>query len=225
MTGTTPKTRTALVAGATGAVGRALLDLLLKDPVYERVVVVARRPTERRHDKLDWRVVDFDALERSLVGLKADDVFSALGTTMKQAGSKQAFRKVDFEYVVALARAGRAAGAHCFVLNSSVGADAKASSFYLQVKGEAEAAVGALDYASASWVRPSLLLAERSERRWGEEAAAAVLPALSGLLRGSLQRYRAVPTHTVAQVMLGLAHARRPGNRSVEHADFDAFAD
>jgi len=217
--------RTALLAGATGAVGRALLELLLQDPGYGRVVVLARRPTERQHDKLDWRVIDFDQLEEGVAGIEVHDVFCTLGTTMKQAGSKQAFRNVDFDYVLALARAGRAVGAQCFVLNSSVGADPKGSSFYLRVKGEAEVAVGALGYASVSWVRPSLLLAERKERRWGEEAAAAVLPALSGLLRGGLTRYRPVPAQTVARVMVGAAHAHRPGAHAVEWADFDSLAD
>lgn len=216
----------ALVAGATGAVGRPLVKRLLQDPRYTRVTVAARRPAaELEGPGLDWRVVDFDALEAELEGVQADHVFCALGTTMKQAGSREAFRKVDFDYVVALARAGRTAGADRFALNSSVGADPRAPSFYLKVKGEAEDAVCALGYTSVALVRPSLLLAEREDRRLGEEAAALVLPAVGGLLRGALRRYRAIEVEKVACALIGAALEGTPGRSTMEYDDIVRLAD
>lgn len=214
-----PQVRTALLGGATGAVGRALLPKLLDDPRYGRVVVVARRPAPEglTSPKLDWRVVDFDALEDALTDLRFDDVYCTLGTTMKRAGSKDAFRKVDFDYVCALGRGGRAGGARRFVLNSSVGADPRASSFYLRTKGEVEDAVCQMGFDFVALVRPSLLLTDRDERRWGEEAAAAILPAIGGLMRGKLERYRAIPTETVASAMVGAAFTEAQGRHQYEY--------
>lgn len=224
---TPERLRTALVAGATGAVGRSLLPMLLSEPRYLRVVVVARRPPDftPETNKLDWRVVDFDDLEASLAGLRFDDVYCTLGTTMKRAGSKEAFRKVDFDYVCAVGRHGRAAGATRFLLNSSVGADPRAASFYLRTKGEVEDAICRMGFDSVALVRPSLLLAERDERRWGEEAAARVLPALGGLMRGKLERYRAVSTEVVAAAMLGAAFEPARGRNSYEYERIVALAE
>jgi uncharacterized protein YbjT (DUF2867 family) len=214
--------RVALVAGATGAVGQALLPILAADPAYREIVVLARRPRADLPSKVSWRVVDFERLEDTPLP-KVDDVFCALGTTMKQAGSEAAFRKVDFEYVVAVGRAGRAAGATRFVLNSSVGADPQSRSFYLRVKGEAEAALAGLGYATLALVRPSLLVAERSERRPGEAAAMKLAPLFNPLLVGPLGRYKAVDVATVARAMRGAARVIS-GRRVIEHGEILGLA-
>lgn len=210
--------RVALVTGATGAVGQALWPLLAASGRYRQVVVLARRPQEDLPANVEWRAIDFERLADEPLPA-VDDAFCALGTTMKRAGSREAFRKVDFEYVLATGRAARAAGATRFVLNSSVGADPGTRNFYLKVKGEAEAALAELGFTTLALVRPSLLLAERDDRRPGEEVAAALAPLFNPLLRGGLSRYKAVDVETVARAMLGAAHELPAGRHVLEHAD------
>ena len=171
-----------------------------------------------------WRVIDFDALEGSVTDLEVDDVFCTLGTTMKQAGSKDAFRKVDHDYVLALARAGLAAGGRKFVLNSSVGADPRASSFYLRVKGEVEAAVRALGYETFVTAQPSLLLSDRAESRPGERIGVALAPALNPLMLGPLKRYKAIDVDTVAAALVGAALELGAGQHALEYEDLVRLA-
>ncbi len=133
--------RKALLAGATGLIGGHVLDLLLADPAYGEVIALVRRPLDVEHDKLTGLVVDFDRLDEMPDPPAADDVFCCLGSTMKKAGSKAAFRKVDHDYVVATARLGLAGGARRFLLVSAVGAGASSRNFYSRVKGEAEDSV------------------------------------------------------------------------------------
>ena len=136
-----PAVRTALVAGATGAVGKLLLERLLADARYGRVKVLTRRPLAQNHPKLE--ALTLDDTGPALLGAKlaADDVFCCLGTTLKKAGSKAAFERVDYHLVLELARAARAQGAEQFLVVSSVGASLKAGSFYLRVKARMEQAV------------------------------------------------------------------------------------
>src|SRR5207245_3672713 len=138
--------RTALVAGATGLVGTHVLALLLADAHWSRVVTVGRRTTAQQHGKLEQRVLDLGAIETANNLPHVDDVFCCLGTTIKQAGSQQAFRLVDHTFVVGLARAGLRAGATQFLLVTAIGADPKSSVFYSRVKGETEAAIRKLSY-------------------------------------------------------------------------------
>ncbi len=204
----TDSARTALIAGATGAVGSALLKQLLQHPAYTQVIALSRRELPSA-PKLNTLILDFDALETALPGALAgatpDDVYCTLGTTMKRAGSKEAFRRVDHDYVLQLAQAGRSAGAARFMLNSSVGAAQKTSSFYLRVKGEVEAAVSALDYSAVHIFRPSILLAKRDDSRPGEAIAQKLSGLYNPLLRGGLRKYRAISVEEVARAMLHAA--------------------
>src|SRR2546422_227594 len=131
--------RTALLAGATGLVGGHVLRLLLADESYQKITVLSRRGLPVTSPKLQQRLIDFDHLA-DLDVPRVDDVFCCLGTTIKKAGSQEAFRKVDFGYVEALARIAARAGAKQFLLVSAIGADAKSRVFYSRVKGETEAA-------------------------------------------------------------------------------------
>jgi uncharacterized protein YbjT (DUF2867 family) len=150
--------RRALLAGATGLVGRALLPSLLRE--YTAVDVLARRPVDLGNDaKLRLHVVDFARLPQLP---EIDDVYVALGTTIKVAGSQAAFRAVDLDAVVAAARAGREAGATRLAVVSALGADTTSSVFYNRVKGEMQAAIGALGYATVTIAQPSLLLGDRA---------------------------------------------------------------
>ncbi len=133
--------RTALVAGATGLVGSQVLELLLADAHWSRVVSVGRRSSSRQHDKLDQRVLDLGKLETVSDLPRVDDVFCCLGTTIRQAGSQPGFRLVDHAFVLGLARAGVRAGATQFLLVSAIGADPESRVFYSRVKGETEAAI------------------------------------------------------------------------------------
>lgn len=207
---------TALLLGATGLVGGHVLDLLLDDPAYGRVVVFGRRAVERRHAKLEQHVGDLERLEEHAGLFAVDDVFCCLGTTLRAAGSRGAFRRVDHDYVAAAARAAAAAGARRFLVVSAGAASPGSRIFYNRVKGEAEAAVLAQPIGGVVILRPSLLLGERAQRRPAEALAQRVLPALRWMLIGPLRRYRAVHARTVARAMVRLAREGPKGVRVVE---------
>jgi uncharacterized protein YbjT (DUF2867 family) len=197
--------KTALLAGATGLIGSALLPLLLASDRYAKVIVVGRRPVATQHPKLTQVVVDLGAIETERLRLIADDVFCCLGTTIKQAGSREAFYKVDFLYVVQLAALTAANFAAQFLVVSSLGADVNSRFYYSRVKGEMEEAVGQTPFRAIHVFRPSLLLGDRAQPRLGERLGAVVLALARPLLRGGWRKYRPVAATTVAQAMLRAA--------------------
>jgi uncharacterized protein YbjT (DUF2867 family) len=209
--------RTALLAGATGLVGSHMLKLLLADKHWDRVVSVGRRTTPERHDKLEQRVVDLGAVEALADLAHADDVFCCLGTTIKQAGSQDAFRRVDHDFVVGVARAGLRARATQFLLVSAIGADPASRVFYSRVKGETEADVRKLPYRAIQIFRPSLLLGERSDFRLGERVARVVAPLMALVLFGPLRRYRPIQAADVARAMVNIAHEAPRGPNVFEY--------
>ena len=209
--------RTALVAGATGLIGNHVLQFLLADDTWGRVVTVGRRITPHRHNKLEQWVLDLGKLDTVSDLPHGDDVFCCLGTTIKQAGSQQAFRQVDHGFVVGLGRAGLRAGASQFLLVSAIGADPGSRVFYSRVKGETEAAIGRLHYRSTQIFRPSLLLGERREFRLGERIAMVTAPVLSVALIGRLRRYRPIKAETVARAMANLAREAPLGPNIFEY--------
>lgn len=197
--------KTALLAGATGLIGSQLLPLLLASERYAKVIVVGRKSVPMLHPKLVQVVTDLDQLEEARFKLIADDVFCCLGTTMRQAGSKEVFFKVDFLYVVQLAAVTASNFAAQFMVVSSMGADAESRIYYSRVKGEMEAAVQQTPFRAIHIFRPSLLLGERARPRLGERLGAVVLRVLRPLLRGPLLKYRPVTGATVAAAMLRAA--------------------
>lgn len=196
------KTRNALIAGATGLVGGHCLRLLLESDRYSQVISIGRRELPLIHPKLDQQIIDFDKLETYARELAADDIFCCLGTTIKKAGSKDAFYKVDYTYVTELARITAAKGATQFLVVSAMGADAGAFIFYNQVKGKMEQFVKQQDFESVLIFQPSLLLGEREEERTGEEVAAKVMKPLSSLMIGPLKKYKPIEAETVANAMV-----------------------
>jgi uncharacterized protein YbjT (DUF2867 family) len=212
--------RTAVVAGATGLVGGELVRALAEDPSYERVIALARRPLAPA-PKLETLVVDFDHLDRT--PFTAADAFCALGTTIKKAGSKEAFRKVDFDYALAFARAAKAS-CQSFGLVSALGANAKSSIFYNQVKGELEDAIAALGFATFAAVRPSFLEGDRGERRIGEKIGTGFASVVGALPFGATRRLKPVPARLVARALIALARERAPGTRVVESESIPAVA-
>ena len=211
-------TRTALLLGATGLVGGHCLDLLLADAVYDAVVTLGRRPLGRSHPKLTHHVVDFDRLADAASLIEARDVFCCLGTTMKKAGSKEAFRKVDFDYPVAAARIAAANGAEQYLLVSALGAGTRSRFFYNRVKGEVEEAIGAFPFDGVYVLRPSLITGDREEARAAEQVSEWVLKALSFVLRGPLRKYRPIEARTIARAMVAMAK-RQPGGVQVIESD------
>lgn len=209
--------RTALLAGATGLVGGHVLEFLLAADRWSHVVTVGRRSVALSHEKLEQRILDLGAIE-ALSGLPhAEDVFCCLGTTIRQAGSQQAFRRVDHDFVVGLARAGIRGGATQLLLVSAVDADTESRIFYSRVKGEAEMAVRKLPYRAIQIFRPSLLLGKRAAFRFGERVAMLVAPVLPFFLPGRLRRYRPISASSVARAMVNVARAAPHGTNVYEY--------
>lgn len=197
--------RTALVAGATGLVGRQVVARLLRDPAYTQVRVITRRPPSIDDPRLKTVISDFSNLAELGSALAADDIYCCLGTTLRRAGSKAAFADVDERMVVDLARATAAAGAQQFLVVSAIGANPHALAFYSRVKGRMESAVSALGFAAVHIFQPSLLLGERSEHRAGEALAQKLAPLLRRITRGPLRRYQPIAADAVAEAMLRIA--------------------
>ncbi len=206
----------ALLLGATGLVGGNVLDLLLDDPAYGRVVVLGRRPVDREHPRLAQHVADLGRVDDHAAHFAVDDVFCCLGTTIRKAGSQEAFRRVDHDYVVDAARVAAGAGARRYLLVTAAGAGRGSRFFYSRVKGDAEEGVRAQPFEGVVILRPSLILGPRAERRPSEALAQRVAPALAPLLVGPLRRYRAVEARAVARAMVRLAKERPRGVRVVE---------
>jgi uncharacterized protein YbjT (DUF2867 family) len=186
----------AIVAGATGLVGQEIVRQLTAQPAWREVRALVRRglPPELSGPTIVPISVDYERLERSPPWAAAHHVFCALGTTRSQAGSAAAFRRVDLEYPLALARVTLAQGARHFLLVSSLGASSASRILYSCVKGEVEAAIAALGFRSATIARPSLLLGRRSEPRFGEQVGR-VLDLLAP------PRWRPVPAERVASAL------------------------
>lgn len=203
--------RSALIVGATGAVGSQVLERLLAHPGYAQVTALVRRPLAQPHAKLRVRVANFDALETCADLLSVDDVYCCLGTTLKRAGSKAEFERIDHDYMVHLATLAARAGARQLLLVSAIGADPDSAFFYNRVKGRTERDVRALPFDAIHIFQPSLLLGPRIERRPGEAMAGAVMPLINPLMAGPLAKYRAVAVTEVAQRMVDVATADTGG--------------
>lgn len=200
--------KTALIFGATGLVGNFCLQYLLDSKAYSTVKVLTRRPVEVStafKDKLVTIITDFTNLGAIENQLAADDVFCAIGTTIGKAGSQSAFKKIDFEYPVEIAKITKAKGAKKFILVSSLGADASSSVFYTKVKGETEAELAKIGFDSLVILRPSILLGNRNEMRIGEAIGQLFAKGFSFLFAGPLAMYKGIPGQTVAKAMVNLA--------------------
>jgi uncharacterized protein YbjT (DUF2867 family) len=204
-------TRTALVAGASGLVGGHVLHLLLEDKSYERVTTIGRRELPLSNKKLAQRTVDFDQLSGLADFPRVHDVFCCLGTTMRQARSQEAFRKVDCTYVLELARLAVRHRAAQFLLVTALGADARSRIFYDRVKGEAEEGVKRLQFDGIHIFRPSFLIGKRAAGRPVEQLAGLVSPLVSWVLVGRLRRYRPIRAEAVARAMVRVAREAARG--------------
>ncbi len=193
----------ALITGASGLIGKELTDLLLQSGEYQEILILVRKPLNIRHPKLTQIIYNFDHPDNSVI--QADDIYCTLGSTIKKAGSKEAFRKIDFEYPLQIAQAALQNGARQLLIVTALGSDPKSMIFYNRVKGEVEKALEKLDYGSLHIFRPSLLTGNRTEKRAGENFAKILAKIVDPLLMGPLQKYRSIQGKQVAKAMIKVA--------------------
>ena len=196
-----------LLVGATGLVGRHVLEVALADARVDQVIVLARRPLSP-HPKMRALEVYFDHLPDTADWWHADAVICTLGTTMRAAGSQAAFRRVDHDYPLAVARLAHRHGTPAYVLNSALGADAGSRIFYNRVKGEVEQALAGVGFDSLTYVRPGLIGGSRDEFRFGERLFVFALSAVAPVLPA---KWRVNPAPRIARALLDAAIDARAG--------------
>lgn len=199
------------VIGATGLVGKQLVQQLLDDDRYEKVRIFVRRETGLKHPKLEQLVVDFGKTETWEKKLTGDVLFSALGTTLKQAGSKEKQWEIDFTFNLSFAQKANENGIENYVLVSSVGANAHSSIFYTKMKGELDEAVSKIGFRNLVILRPASLTGPRENRRMAEEIS---IPILNLLTRFVMKNYRPISDETVARAMIN-ATLRKTGGKTI----------
>jgi uncharacterized protein YbjT (DUF2867 family) len=216
----TPTNKTALIIGATGLIGNLLTHQLVDSPIYEKVKVLVRKSLPWQHPRLQEIQFDFDH-PNGLV-TQADDIFCCLGTTIKKAGSQEAFKKVDYQYPLDIARLGLANGATQFAIVTSMGADSTSTFFYNRVKGDVERDLAALNYPSLLIFRPSLLMGSRRQEdsRLAERVAERVMGLLNPLIP---DKYKGIQASKVANAMLTTAQQGLTGRHVFESDDLQKF--
>ena len=202
---------TANVIGATGLVGKQLVQQLLNDERFDKVRIFVRRETGLSHPKLEQLIVDFGKTETWKSLLIGDVLFSALGTTLKQAGSKEKQYEIDFTFNQNFAQKAKENGIKNYVLVSSVGANSKSGIFYTRMKGELDEAVAKLDFQNLVILRPASLTGNRENRRVAEEIS---VPVLNFLTRFVMKNYRPISDETVAKAMINAA-LRKTGDKKI----------
>lgn len=203
---------TLLLVGSTGLVGRHLLQLALDDPRVGHITALVRRPLPA-HPKLQVEIVDFDALPQHADWWAADAVICTLGTTIRTAGSQQAFTRVDHDYPLQVARLAHAHGTPCYVLNSALGADQESRLFYSRIKGQTERDLAAVGFRSLTLIRPGVIGGQRDEFRPGERLLVTVLGVLGRMLP---RRWRVNPAPRIAAALLEAAILQQPGIHRLE---------
>ena len=203
--------KTALLFGASGLVGGHCLNYLLASPAYKKVKIFGRKELDFDNEKLEQYVVDFENIDRYRDLIKGDDIYCCLGTTIKKAGSKEVFRKVDYTFTFQIAKIAESQSVNQFLLVSAVGADPDSIFFYNRIKGELEEAVKQMRFWSTHIFQPSLLLGERNENRWGEELAGRLAKGFDFLTGGLLSKYSPVEAEVVAKAMVVAAQGFESG--------------
>lgn len=211
--------KTALIAGGSGLIGSQILQLLLENPRYEKVIALTRVELPA-HPKLVQIIGDLKRIKGEVNPFSADDVFCCLGTTMAKAGTKEKFREVDFDYPLMIAQATHSMDAKQYLLVSALGASKKSSVYYNQVKGEIEEAISAIGFKTVHIFRPSLLLGPRAEQRSAEDAAKFFYKYFGFLIP---QKYKAIESAKVAKAMIHFASLDKSGNFIHESTDLQQF--
>lgn len=210
----------ALILGATGLVGSHLLNQLLAHSEYDTIRILVRKSTGITHSKLEEHIIDFNQFQDYTLLFEVNEVFCCLGTTMKKAGSKQAFYYVDHDLPVQAAKMAQLF-AEKFFLVSSIGANAWSLNYYLRVKGETERDILQTTLETIYILRPSILLGKRKEYRAGEELGKKLVSFLKPLMIGGLKKYRGIEASTVARAMIMLAERNEKGKYFFESHDIE----
>jgi uncharacterized protein YbjT (DUF2867 family) len=202
----------AVIVGATGLIGQHLLRLVLSSDAYDRVTIIVRKKTTIDHPQLRQVVIDFEHLvDQAYEHMACDDLYVCLGTTIKNAKSKENFYRVDYKYVILVAEMAHRQGARILSLVSSAGADPDSKVFYSRVKGQVEQTVCRMPYWAIHIFRPSLLLGRREESRPLESSGKLVARGLASILGNKMGRMRPVEGYEVAKAMVVLAQQIKPG--------------
>ncbi len=196
--------KTAIVIGATGLIGNFVTRFLLEDHRYSKVKIFVRRSSGIVNSKLEEHIVDFDNIDSWSNNITGDELYSALGTTIKVAGSKEAQYKIDVTYQLKCAQAASKNGVKKFMLVSSAGANSSSNNFYLQIKGELEDKISSLNFDNVIIMQPSLLLGDRKENRFAERISQKLFPAIMFL--PFLKEYRPIHASQVARAMIKTAN-------------------
>lgn len=208
------KKYSATVFGATGLVGKQLVEQLAENDAYEKILVANRRKIDYENDKITSMVIDFNRLEDYASLFEVNHLFICLGTTIKKAGSKENFKKVDFELPKEISKLSAKYSVDKVLMISSIGANAKSSNFYTKTKGEAEEVLKEVLGDKAFIVRPSMLLGDRKEFRFGEEVGKVIVKALSFLIP---KKYKGIYDYEVARAMIKIAQSQT--NQQVFESD------
>lgn len=202
--------KTAIVFGPTGAVGKELIQKLIIDDRYDKIITFSRRVLEVEHPKLEVTLDPLKDVAKFHDKILGHDLFCCLGTTSRKAGSRENFKKVDLDMPVKIAEIASSNGVPNFVAISSIGAGKKGRGFYLDVKTEMEDQVLQFDFNKLSFVRPSLLLGKRDEFRLGEDAGKLVNSVLSWAMIGRMEKYKGISTDDVASAMIEILNYEKP---------------
>lgn len=206
-----------MIIGASGLTGQFLMNQALNDDYFSEIIIFVRKSLNIHHPKLKEHLINFDQLEHYQDLMQADYAACCMGTTIKTAGSQEAFKKVDFDYPLQFAKLAKHRGCRNFMLQSSLGANASSSNFYLRTKGEIENAIKALEFNHYATFRPSMLLGPRKEKRFGESVGKVMMQALSFLFVGSLKRYKAIHVKDVAAAMIKEMKQNTSGFKVIEN--------
>jgi uncharacterized protein YbjT (DUF2867 family) len=201
--------KVAIIIGSTGLVGSHLVEQLTRSEYYSKLILLNRKKSAYVHAKIEEHSINFD--QPDLSHIKGEDIFCAIGTTLKKAGSKEAQYKIDCEYPTLFAKLLRGGHSEQFILVSSLGANAESGNFYLRTKGQLEKNLEYLHFHSLLIVRPSLILGDRKEFRLGEKIGTIIMKALGLVMLGSLKKYKGVEASAIAAKMIAVANQHLNG--------------
>lgn len=210
--------KTAIVIGATGLVGKQLVKQLISDDAFSKIKLFTRRSAGFSNKRIEEHIIDFDNLESIQSEITGDILFSCMGTTLKQAGSKEAQYRIDYTYQYEFAKLASDNGVKQYMLVSSPSANPKSMIFYTRIKGKLEEATKKLGFSKVSIIQPSVLTGERQQKRAGEETGAKVVDALAKILP-FLKKYRSISGETVAIAMLKISKKEQQDRVSVYKLD------
>ncbi len=209
--------KTIILLGATGLTGGILLQKLLKDPNYEKVILFSRSPVAAKDDKIEEHLIDMFKLDEYIELFEADEVFCCIGTTKSKTPDNETYRKIDFGIPATAARLCKENGINSFLVISSLGANANSSVFYNKIKGEMEETVLAQNIKNTYIFQPSLISGDREEERFFESLAKNAFKIFNFLLLGPLKKYRSIHPETIANAMLIVAKEGYGKNKIESH--------